>query len=62
MIYNYNKYNVGAVMRFKDVYDAELKKDAEKEKAKEVKPKKDMKCQQTIDDQLAKSRVLKQAK
>jgi hypothetical protein len=62
MIYNYNKYNVGAVMRFKDVYDAELKKDAEKEKAKEVKTKKDMKCQQTVDDQLAKSRVLKQAK
>ncbi len=49
-------------MRFKDVYDAELKKDAEKEKAKEVKTKKDMKCQQTVDDQLAKSRVLKQAK
>lgn len=47
-------------MRFKDVYDAELKKDAEKEKA--IKPKKDMKGQQVVDDQLAKSRVLKKAK
>lgn len=60
MIYNNDKYNVGVVMRFKDVYDAELKKDAEKEKA--IKPKKDMKGQQVVDDQLAKSRVLKKAK